>query len=90
MYKTKIINGRTIIEFDKKTEEDMQKIITLCKHIFSAPCDDSQCRTLLETLIDIQFTYSDDLYNLEELLLAAIDYLQLLEYRLGRFAYSDF
>ena len=83
-------NEITFIEFDSETKQNMQKILTLCKHIFSEPCDDSQCQTLLETLIDLQFRYSDELYYLEELLLGVIEYLEFLEYRLGRFAYSDF
>lgn len=74
--------GETHIEFDKETALNITKILTTSKEIFSTPLSDNQCQLLLDTIIDHQFTYSDDIADLEDVIEATADFFELFENRL--------
>lgn len=89
MCKLKNNNRHTFIEFDEDTKNNMKRIMSLCKDIFSEPLEYSQCQTILETLIDTQMSYSDDVSDLEDVFRAVIYYLEVLGLRLGKNIMDD-
>ncbi len=52
------------------------------KEIFSAPLTDNQCQFLLDMVIDMQFAYSDDIADFEDVIEATADFFELFKSRL--------
>lgn len=75
-------NGQIIVEFDQSTKLNIAKILVTSKEIFTHPLTDNDCQLLLDTIIDMQFAYSDDIADLEDVLEATADFLDLFENRL--------
>lgn len=75
-------SGQTLVVFDKNTKLNMAKILATSKEIFSAPLTDNQCQLLLDTIIDMQFAYSDDIADLEDVIEATADFFELFKSRL--------
>ena len=86
----RMVNAFRIVRFSDFAMQDMEQILKLFKKILSAPFTEEQCETLLNTIIDIQFGYSDDMADFEDVLRATLDYLNLLEIRLGLFTPDPF
>lgn len=75
-------SGQTLVVFDQYTKLNMAKILATSKEIFSAPLTDNQCLILLDTIIDMQLAYSDDIADLEDVIEATVDFFELFENRL--------
>lgn len=75
-------NGDILIELDNETKRNIEKILATSQNIFSSPLSNNQCQLLLDTIIDMQLAYSDDIADLEDVIEATADSLELFEYRL--------
>lgn len=75
-------DGQTLVVFDQDTKLNIAKILATSKDIFSTPLTDNQCQLLLDTIIDMQFAYSDDIADLEGVIEATADFFELFESRL--------
>lgn len=71
-----------VIKFSAEAMQDMEQIVKLSRDILTAPFTEEQCEILLNTIVDMQFSYSDDISDFEDVLRATIDYLELLKARL--------
>lgn len=80
--KTKLINGQTYVEIGEETQKDMDTILLLIKTIHATPLTEEQCQIMLDTIIDLQFAYSDDIADFEDVLRAVIAFLEVFTQRL--------
>lgn len=71
-----------VVKFSPEAMQDMEQIVKLSRDILTAPFTEEQCEILLNTIVDMQFSYSDDISDFEDVLRATIDYLELLKARL--------
>lgn len=76
-------NGSRYVTFDEETKLDMAQIIVKSNSIFSKPFGEQESMTLLDTIIEMQLAYSDDIADLEDVLSATVGFLELLECRLS-------
>ena len=74
-------NGIHVV-FDEETNHNLLLIKAKCKEIFSRPFTEQDCENLLDTIIDMQFSYSDDIADLEDVIQGSVDFFELLESRL--------
>lgn len=82
--KVRVINGSTYVYFDEETRKDMEQIVNLSTGVFSKPFGERESKIFLDTIIDMQLAYSDDIADLEEVLSATVDVLLMLQLRLER------
>lgn len=75
-------NNSIYVIFDEETKNNILYIKKKCKDIFSRPFTEQDCEILLNTIIDMQMSYSDDIADLEDVIEASADYFELLENRL--------
>lgn len=61
------------------TDEDMDRILSSCKKIFSNPLSEEQCQTLLLNIIYSYTLNNNDITKLEDVLADAADFFELLE-----------
>ena len=73
----------------EETKKDMKLIVKLCYKIFSPALTFDQCITLLNTIVDLQMGYSDDISDLEDVIRAVLDCVELFNCRLGNPVYED-
>ena len=71
--KVRVINGSTYVYFDEETRKDMEQIVNLSTGVFSKPFGERESKIFLDTIIDMQLAYSDDIADLEEVLRAILD-----------------
>lgn len=75
-------DGETIVKFNQSTKLNIAKILVTSKEIFSKPLSNNDCQLLLDTIIDMQYAYSNDIADLEDVLEATADFFELFESRL--------
>ena len=76
-------NGETMIIFDETTKLNMARILATSTRIFSTPRTEQECLLLLDTIISMQFRYSDDIADLEDVIEATVDFFEMFENRLN-------
>lgn len=74
--------GELYLVFDEETKGNLSIIKSKAKEIFSKPFTEEECEILVDTIIYLQFTYSDDIADLEDVIQGSVDYFELLENRL--------
>lgn len=86
--KQKNVNHEVTI-LSEETKKDMKQIVKLCYKIFSPALTFDQCITLLNTIVDLQMSYSDDISDLEDVIRAVLGCIELFNCRLGNPVYED-
>lgn len=78
-----VIDGQTYVEVGEEVQKNMDTILSLIKTVHARPLTEKQCQIMLDTIVDMQFAYSDDIADFEDVLRAVIDFLELFETRLS-------
>ena len=81
-------NGDLRVVLCEESQIDVRTILSLSKEIFSRPLTEDDCLALLQTIIEMQTQYSDEIADLEGVLEATVETLYLLAYRMGVFGHE--
>ena len=81
-------NGDIRVVLCEESQMDARTILSLSQEIFSRPLTEDDCLALLQTIIDMQTQYSDEIADLEGVLEATVETLYLYGYRIGAFGNS--
>ena len=61
-------DGSTRVTLDPMSKYYEDTVIAYCKQMFSKPLTEQECKLIMQTLVELQLCYSDDVAELEDYL----------------------